>query len=222
MSFSIISRLADVPAGDVFYMTGERINTYNALLRALWQGDNINTDRDSIRKRQNGASGVNLIGTAQDTTTTSGTILPWTIISSPSGSGTFVFTVWPGQVNQIIPSNLFATGFVLNPFTVTGIGTTTATYANLNLTTSSNAVTAATISFDTAIAPPIPSQNNSPVTTFSFCFGMVVGGSTIYRLIGPANMYFTPAVINEVPLTIPAPNAIPWTNVWGWIPSNQV
>jgi hypothetical protein len=222
MAFSLISSLNDVDESGEFTWTGAKINLYNNLLRALWRGDNIKGSAP-IRIKQQGIYGVSINSDAQQTDATYPGKNPLDIIVAPgSVTGTYLFSTYPGTVNGLIPTNMFTSSFGLNQQTVTGITAGTAIYQNINVTTSAQQVTSATITYDTTPAPAIPVQASAPPTTFSYNIGIVISGTQIYRFIAEGSIFFEPTNIYRTNTTNPAPNVVPWLDLWSWVPSIQL
>jgi hypothetical protein len=95
MSTSLIDKLNDVVPGGTYLITGDKINLYNALLRALWAGHNLNTLGAGIRKKQNGAAGVSLFTDGVSDSETETTPHDYTVVDVSSGSVAMV-SVTPG------------------------------------------------------------------------------------------------------------------------------
>ncbi len=135
-------------------------------------------------------------------------IYPFDVISA----GTSNFTVQPGTINGILPSNYS------NVFTLS-LGTTY--YVDLNVTASSGQVTAATLSFDASAPAAIPVNASAPPNSFSFMLGLLitdnVGGATWYRVIGPGSLTAAGSLVYQVNASSPSPGTLPFTNYYTWL-----
>jgi hypothetical protein len=213
---ALIDRLNDVATGGTYTFTGEKINLYNAILRALWSGLNINTLGSGLRSKQHGSAGISLFLDAVTGESSPVAVNPWDLLVDPGANSTsFNVQVYPGTVNGKISTNLLTTG-ALTTFNLSSISPTTLTYFSVSITVSSNQIASSTIQFSNTPSLPIPVTTNTLPTAFTYDFGVMVGG-TPYRLIGIGHMYFLSWVQYRFPLASPPAGVIPWTDYMTWV-----
>jgi len=102
---------------------------------------------------------------------------PFDVIVSSSTT----ITVWPGNINQLAPSNIFST-IAYTP------GSTA--YIKLSVTTDGRKVTAATVGTSATPISPIGVTESLAPTSFEVLLGIVVSG-TVYQVWPGGNMVAT-------------------------------
>jgi hypothetical protein len=135
-------------------------------------------------------------------------VYPFDVISA----GTSSFTVQPGTMSGLLPSNYGST------FTPTP---STTYYLELNCTASSGQIATVALNFASSAPSAIPVNMGQPPTSFSFLLGILVtdgtGGGTWFRCIAPGSLFAIGALQYQTNKASPAPGTLPFDNWYTWL-----
>lgn len=135
-------------------------------------------------------------------------VYPFDVISA----GTSSFTVQPGTMSGLLPSN-YASTFTLTP--------STTYYLQLDCTASSGQIASAALNFASSAPAAIPVNMGQPPTSFSFLVGILItngaGGGTWFRCIAPGSLFAIGALQYQTNKASPAPGTLPFDNWYTWL-----
>jgi len=135
-------------------------------------------------------------------------VYPFDVISA----GTSSFTVQPGTLNGLLPSNYNST------FT---LSTSTTYYLQLAATASNGQITGATLSFVTSAPAAIPTNMGQPPTSFDYMLGILItngaGGGTWFRTIGPGSLNAAGQECFRTSKSSPSPGTLPYDIWYTWV-----
>ena len=135
-------------------------------------------------------------------------VYPFDVISA----GTSAFTVQPGTLSGLLPSNYNST------FTLSLSSTY---YLTLAATASAGQITAATLSFAASAPAAIPVNMGQPPLSFSFLLGILitdgVGGGTWFRAIAPGSLFAVGQLQYQTNKASPSPGTLPFDNWYTWL-----
>jgi hypothetical protein len=138
----------------------------------------------------------------------SAVVYPFDVISA----GTSSFTVQPGTMSGLLPSN-YANTFTLTP--------STTYYLVLNCTASSGQIASAALNFAASAPAAIPVNMGQPPTSFSFLVGILItngaGGGTWFRCIAPGSLFAIGALQYQTNKASPSPGTLPFDNWYTWL-----
>jgi hypothetical protein len=101
------------------------------------------------------------------------TTAPFTIAMVLAGGGpNYSVTLWPGAINQLVPTDMFTT--------VTYVAASTV-YVHLDVTTDGRKITAAAIVIDGTSPVAMPSTSGLAPTSFGLLIG-VITNNTVYQI----------------------------------------
>ena len=133
---------------------------------------------------------------------------PFDVISA----GTSSFTVQPGTMSGILPTNYN------NTFT---LSLSTTYYLVLNCTASSGQIASAALQFASSAPSAIPVNMGQPPTSFSFLVGILItngaGGGQWFRCIAPGSLFAIGALQYQTNKASPAPGTLPFDNWYTWL-----
>ena len=168
----------------LYFVPGSLLKIHQAVLKQLWRGENVNKG-PNIYLRQFGDGGYSIASTAQPLVTGGAAAnTPFKIFASKhyvSGTwdGTYDVTLWPGNVNGTVPTNMFS---VINQ------AITSTQY--VVLTCSSDGYVITSSSWSLTDTPPTQPESvaDMPPSTFYVVLGVIFYNSdttaiTIYQII---------------------------------------
>ncbi len=211
---SALQRLTPVSPGMSLYevITASRINDIQNAIWGLASGQNLRRGRGLLRREGAGWFQLLLEGAAGNTVGAQIDNGPFDFISL-TGAG--LLSIYPGTINQLLPSN------PLNTIDCSGGATT---YIKLHCETDSNQVNSAAYMADsTAPVPPVASKG-APPTSFDVLLGFItkttVGPNTTYTRykVWPhaMNIVATPVVWIMTDRSSPAPNQTLQETWYSW------
>jgi hypothetical protein len=137
---------------------------------------------------------------------TSDETLPFTIQLAFVAGTTYNMTLWPGTLNQAIPSN------ILTPISY---DSTTNRFIKLSVTSNGKSITGTTVASSATVTDAITTTADAAPTTFDILIGVIVAG-TIYQvrrgnLLATLNNNFTEGK------AVPVPGTSPYTFYYTWL-----
>lgn len=178
---SVIDQLKDVDPSKSYRIGGAQINLRNSILRALWRGDHIITS-GAIRKGQQHTAGCALTIDLPDGTVAEQDFTPFEIFSNKHfvdgvWDNTYDVTLYPGAINQLVPTNIFAT-----------INQAITTTLYVVLTVQSNGLSITSSSWSLMSSQPTPSDAtaDAPPSTFYVTIGIIFFASpsiSLFQLV---------------------------------------
>jgi hypothetical protein len=131
---------------------------------------------------------------------------PFDITLTDAGGGDSTATIWPGTINQLLPSN-YLTGV-----TVSNTGTH---FLVLDCTASDGEITAAPLAIETGAPPAITPTQGTPPVAFQVLIGIIIDG-VAYKVWGNGNMTASAAESFRVDKGSPVPGSLPYDVFYTW------
>lgn len=131
---------------------------------------------------------------------------PFDITLTDQGDTTSIATIWPGTINQLLPSN-YLTGV-----SVSNTGTH---YLVLDCTASDGEITAAPLAIESAAPSAISPTQGTPPVAFQVLIGIIISG-VAFKVWGNGNMTAAAAESFRVDKGSPVPGSLPYDVYYTW------
>jgi hypothetical protein len=131
---------------------------------------------------------------------------PFDITLTDAGGGNSTATIWPGTINQLLPSN-YLTGV-----TVSNTGTH---FLVLDCTASDGEITAAPLAIESAAPPAITPTQGTPPVAFQVLVGIIIDG-VAYKVWGNGSVTASAAESYRVDKGSPVPGSLPYDVFYTW------
>lgn len=131
------------------------------------------------------------------------------ILTAREDSALYDLDLWPGTLNQLVPTNMFST-FTYNP--------TTSVFVSLACLTNGKQVTSCSIEVGTSAPSVIGVLENAAPSSFSVVLGVVLGDGTVGTVQQIQNGNFTAATEQALVQEKASPEVglSPWIYWWTW------
>ena len=128
------------------------------------------------------------------------------IIGAGSDSSHVGVTVYPGTVNNLLPSNYTISADLSNTLTY---------YLTATVSATSGQVTGSVLSFDSSAPDAIPVNIGAPPASVVILLGMIVNGKW-FRTIGSGSVTMRSVEVYRTSKTSPSPGTLPWDIYYTW------
>lgn len=164
--------------------------SHNDLLRRV-----ANLQAETVMPPRRGSGGTSVIK-------------PFTMIltAQASPSTDFDLILWPGTVNQLVPSSMF-TPITYDP--------TTTRYVKLRVSTDGYKPTSTSIVSEAGVTSAISEAADTAPTSLDILVGVIVTG-TLYQVWQSGNVILTPSLVLTVGKAVPVPGTSPYTYYYTW------